>query len=68
MKIWDTGTYDLRDANSDEMTVILHGKKLHGPYALVRMVATPSYWLLIKMKEPLRDRSAPKRVQTRSEG
>jgi len=54
VKIWDRGTYTLTDQDSDEITFVLHGRKLLGPYVLVRMVATPRDWQLMKMKERAR--------------
>jgi bifunctional non-homologous end joining protein LigD len=50
VKIRDGGTYALADQDSDEIKFVLHGKKLRGPYVLVRMVARPKDWLLMKMK------------------
>jgi len=60
VKIWDRGTYTLSDQDSDEIKFVLHGKKLHGPYALVKMVASPADWLLMKMKGERDGRSPSK--------
>jgi bifunctional non-homologous end joining protein LigD len=49
--IWDRGTYNLEKARSNELRFMLHGKKLHGRYILVRMENHPRDWLLIKLKE-----------------
>lgn len=49
--IWDQGTYTLEEARSDELKFILHGKRLHGRYTLVRMENRLRDWLLIKLKE-----------------
>jgi bifunctional non-homologous end joining protein LigD len=73
VKIWDHGTYDNLMAQKAEpltmaeaieaghVEVELHGRKLHGRFALVRMQA-PSKgkvnWLLIKMKDEHADAEA----------
>ncbi|ATL46463.1 3'-phosphoesterase [Chitinophaga caeni] len=55
--IWDKGTYEMLDDSADPLKewksgsikVILHGKKLKGEFALVRMKsAGEKAWLLIK--------------------
>ncbi len=59
--IWDEGTYEpraedgdeaslLRDLKKGHITFILHGKKLHGEFALIRMpnAKEDDAWLLIK--------------------
>ena len=47
---WDRGTYTLEKFNPGELTFILHGKKLHGRYALVCLENRPQDWLMIKLK------------------
>jgi len=49
--IWDHGTYTLEKRTDGELAFVLHGERLHGPYALVRMTGRPSDWLLIKRRE-----------------
>ena len=49
--IWDYGTYNLEELKPDKLKFILHGMKLRGHYALVRMEKRPQDWLLIKLKE-----------------
>ena len=49
--IWDYGTYNLEKLEPDKLEFILHGMKLRGHYALVRMEKRPQDWLLIKLKE-----------------
>ncbi len=49
--IWDQGTYTLETRTDDELTFVLHGQRLHGPYALIRMGRRPSDWLFIKRRE-----------------
>lgn len=51
VEIWDTGTYTLEKMTSDELKFVLHGRKLQGPFALVRLENRPQNWLLIKRKE-----------------
>jgi len=47
---WDRGTYTLEKLNPSELSFILHGKKLRGRYALVRLENRPQDWLIIKLK------------------
>ena len=49
--IWDRGTYNLEESEPSKLKFILHGIKLRGHYALVRMEKRPQDWLLIKLKE-----------------
>lgn len=57
--LWDTGTYDLLgDVSAEEQIergdfkFHLHGQKLRGDFALVRMkTAKGNEWLLIKKKD-----------------
>lgn len=56
VEIWDAGTFDAVEEKDDKMLVDIHGKKLAGRYALVRMKPTPQYpseknWLFFKTKE-----------------
>jgi len=51
VRIWDYGTYNLEELKPDKLKFILHGMKLRGHYALVRMEKRPQDWLLIKLKE-----------------
>ena len=57
VRIWDTGTYTLEAAEPDELKFVLHGEKVQGTYALVRMGHRPKDWLLIKLKAGLVRRS-----------
>jgi DNA ligase D-like protein (predicted 3'-phosphoesterase) len=49
--IWDHGTYTLEKRAEDELAFTLHGARLRGPYALVRMARRPNDWLFIKRRE-----------------
>ena len=51
VRIWDRGTYNLEESEPGKLKFILHGMKLRGHYALVRMEKRPQDWLLIKLKE-----------------
>ena len=51
VNIWDKGTYEARHIAADSLEIILHGEKLRGPYALVRMHKDPKNWLMMKMKD-----------------
>jgi bifunctional non-homologous end joining protein LigD len=48
VQIWDRGTYVLEDSKPDELLFVLHGERLHGPYALIRMRPHGRNWLLVK--------------------
>ena len=50
VRIWDRGTYTLLKADADELKFVLHGNKLSGPYALIRLEKRPKDWLLLKLK------------------
>jgi DNA ligase D-like protein (predicted 3'-phosphoesterase) len=49
VEIWDKGTYDLIDKKENKIIVNLNGKKLQGPYVLVRLRDTKN-WLFFKKK------------------
>lgn len=49
--IWDHGTYEPLLVKPDELKIRLHGKKLTGEFALVRMKGRPRQWLLIKHRD-----------------
>ncbi|MDD5341097.1 MAG: DNA polymerase ligase N-terminal domain-containing protein [Patescibacteria group bacterium] len=51
VKIWDNGKYDLIRRTEKEIEFILHGKKLNGPYVLVKTHFSKNSWLIIKLKE-----------------
>tara|TARA_Y100000296_G_scaffold71880_1_gene87751 strand:+ start:635 stop:1114 length:480 start_codon:yes stop_codon:yes gene_type:complete len=36
VKIWDSGTYELKDKDKKKIEIIIHGKKLKGNYVLVK--------------------------------
>lgn len=48
VEIWDSGAYDLEERTPDELRFVLHGMRLHGPYALVRLRPDGKNWLLFK--------------------
>ncbi len=57
VKIWDKGTYKLKDWTADKIEFFLQGKRLTGTYVLIRFrnnVRKPSNkkeWLLVKTKD-----------------
>lgn len=61
--VWDRGTYEnlkepktMADCFDDgTIEIFLHGEKLEGGYALVRMKSDEKNWLLIKMKDEFAD-------------
>ena len=56
--VWDTGTFTNIKENGYEnghIEVELHGKKLHGGYALIRTAGDEKKWLLIKMRDDYAD-------------
>lgn len=49
--VWDTGSYEKMKEEDDRLEVYLRGKKVFGPYALVRMDRDDDeQWLLVKMR------------------
>lgn len=36
VKIWDKGTYDLKEKEKKKIEIVLHGKKLKGNYVLIK--------------------------------
>ena len=50
VRIWDAGTYTLEKAEPNELVFVLHGKKLQGPFALIRLEHRPQDWLFLKLK------------------
>src|SRR5258705_1154285 len=49
VQIWDSGTYVLELRAPDELRFVLHGKRLQGPYVLMRMQRQHKNWLLMKV-------------------
>jgi DNA ligase D-like protein (predicted 3'-phosphoesterase) len=62
--IWDQGTYTLESSSPRELTFVLHGTKLNGPYALLRFTRQPQNWLLFKRGEERRLLDASKTCRT----
>jgi len=49
---WDKGTYEVTDWKPREIVFKLHGEKLRGAFALVRLSkGKETEWLLLKMKD-----------------
>ena len=49
MIIWDEGTADLVRDEPGHVSVILHGRKLSGGFALTR--TGPKRWILVKVRD-----------------
>ncbi len=55
--VWDTGTYEnlggnpVKDLEEGRLHILLHGKKLEGEWALVKMQREENQWLLLKSGE-----------------
>lgn len=49
VSIWDSGTYDTKHWDDDKIEVTLHGKRLNGPYVLVKFRrAGRNEWLIFR--------------------
>ncbi|MDP2918035.1 MAG: DNA polymerase ligase N-terminal domain-containing protein, partial [bacterium] len=46
--IWDQGDFDLEKREADEIVFYLHGKKLTGRYALIKLNKQGENWLVFK--------------------
>ncbi|MFQ5801068.1 MAG: DNA polymerase ligase N-terminal domain-containing protein [Candidatus Hydrothermarchaeales archaeon] len=53
VEIWDCGTFDLLEKTSDKYIINIKGKRLNGPYALIRFKRSgdPKNCLFFKKKE-----------------
>ena len=54
VEIWDSGTYELLEQKRNGgLTVRLHGKRLHGTYALVpaHLSGDPKNWLILRKRD-----------------
>src|SRR5437870_9843451 len=56
--IWDNGTYEMVDPDTPEkgwkkgkLHFVLHGKKLHGEWVLVRGSREPRQWIFFKIRD-----------------
>ena len=52
VKIWDEGTFQLKERTADKFVVELQGRRLKGPYALVRFKGkeqSGKNWLIMKL-------------------
>jgi bifunctional non-homologous end joining protein LigD len=49
VSIWDNGHYETKHWDNDKIEIAFHGKRLEGPYALVRFKsAGKNNWLLFR--------------------
>lgn len=52
VRIWDEGSYEPRAWSDRKIDITLHGRRLDGPYTLVRFArGAPRHWLLIRNRE-----------------
>jgi DNA ligase D-like protein (predicted 3'-phosphoesterase) len=50
VKIWDNGTYELIEKNSNKLIIEIHGKKLKGKYCLIKTnYGNKKSWLFFKI-------------------
>jgi bifunctional non-homologous end joining protein LigD len=67
MRIWDKGTYVLEKWTDDKVTVVFHGERLHGRYALFKLgKGDEKDWMIHRMdppedpdREPMPERLVP---------
>ena len=49
ISIWDSGTYETKHWDDEKIEVLLHGKRLNGPYVLVKFKrAGKNNWLVCR--------------------
>jgi len=52
VSIWDNGTYDTKHWDPDKIEITLHGRRIEGPYVLVRFKrAGKAEWLVFRAGE-----------------
>jgi bifunctional non-homologous end joining protein LigD len=51
VKIWDSGTFELKSKKPDKIVVKVKGKKLKGRYCLLHFKPKEKNWLFFKLKE-----------------
>lgn len=52
VRIWDRGSFDLKERGSDKLVFVLRGQRLNGAYALVRFKGKEKdskNWLIMKL-------------------
>ena len=49
VEIWDKGNYELKNKDAKKIEIILHGKKLHGDYVLIKTGYARNSWLFFKV-------------------
>lgn len=49
VKIYDMGTYELKEREKEKIEFELHGRKIKGKYVLVRFTGKEKNWLIIKV-------------------
>jgi bifunctional non-homologous end joining protein LigD len=51
VRIWDRGIFTLETIGPNELKLVLHGEKLWGRYALIRLERRPRDWLFLKLRD-----------------
>jgi DNA ligase D-like protein (predicted 3'-phosphoesterase) len=53
VKIWDSGSYELKKRSSKKINFLLHGKKMKGVYCLIKFKKerNKNLWLIFKVKK-----------------
>jgi bifunctional non-homologous end joining protein LigD len=55
VEIWDEGTYELLEWSNDAIGFVLHGRRLHGTYSLIRFARKgPRDWLVLRRRDAVR--------------
>jgi len=50
VEIWDKGTYEIEESDTDKIVFHINGKKLKGRYCLIRFKGQDKNWLFFKCK------------------
>ncbi|MFH0832796.1 MAG: DNA polymerase ligase N-terminal domain-containing protein [Candidatus Aenigmatarchaeota archaeon] len=55
VKIWDSGSYELKERKKSELIFVLHGKKLNGEYVLLKLKPSTKFkgknnWLFFRKR------------------
>lgn len=48
VEIWDKGTYEIEELDTDKIVFHINGKKLKGRYCLIRLKGQDKNWLFFK--------------------
>jgi len=48
VEIWDKGTFEIEEHETDKLVIHINGKKLEGRYCLIRLKGQEKNWLFFK--------------------